>query len=308
MLGINAGSVSTPPSIAAVTSHASNSTAGITTMASQDTLSLTVSPSVASLSGDHPLTIEGFTPNDTKRLSDGSNGNANNNDNGKDENHVTFLEFPEIINHVPSKTQSDTNLVEKPHSLEGRQLPPLPPHPNNSHSHHQRKTLKVRREENMKYSSLGRGMKVEELQKQYDMLHHSDEPLSMEDAATLVSGSYSLLDDDNGSIDEELLESMIDNESLDDSLSEDNGLDNNSNSGSGTNSNRNSLRILADKKKELQRKLREINQEYQKAKEKREKKVALETSDSYDFDSNVIGFSSSYENWKNNKERKIPHA
>jgi hypothetical protein len=110
MLGINVPS--TPPSIAAVTSHASNSTAGITTMASQDTLSLTLSPSVASMSGDHGLTIEGFTPQDIKRLSDNSNNVSNN------ENHVTFVDLPQIMNHEPSKTQSDTNLVEKPHSLE----------------------------------------------------------------------------------------------------------------------------------------------------------------------------------------------
>jgi hypothetical protein len=120
-------------------------------------------------------------------------------------------------------------------------------------------------------------LSLAELQQKYDMLHISDQPLNVEDAATIISGSLSLIDGE--SQEEEKLESMM----LED--------DERSNL-----SKNEYLQQLAEKKRQLQRKLELVNLSYQKAKDKSERKQAVENDDLDGFQL----FRPSYQNWRAN--------
>jgi hypothetical protein len=117
---------------------------------------------------------------------------------------------------------------------------------------------------------------LQELQQKYDMLHVSDQPLTVEDAATIISGSLSLIDGE--SQEEEKLELMLEDPERN------------------LPSNNEYLQQLAEKKRQLQRKLELVNLSYQKAKDISERKQAVENDDLDGFQL----FRPSYQNWRAN--------
>jgi hypothetical protein len=119
-------------------------------------------------------------------------------------------------------------------------------------------------------------MSLQELQQKYDMLHVSDQPLTVEDAATIISGSLSLIDGE--SQEEEKLELMLEDPERN------------------LPSNNEYLQQLAEKKRQLQRKLELVNLSYQKAKDISERKQAVENDDLDGFQL----FRPSYQNWRAN--------
>lgn len=126
-------------------------------------------------------------------------------------------------------------------------------------------------------SSVISGMSVEELQHQFDMSYFSDKPLAAEDAATIVSGSVSLMGD-GFDLEEDQLEYLAEHEDDAASVSSE------------------YLHELTEKKRQLQRKLEQVNQSYRQAKEQSERKMAMEMeTDSMD---GLQLFRPSYQNWK----------
>ncbi len=139
---------------------------------------------------------------------------------------------------------------------------------------------KIRRD--LSFTSLHSGMSMEELQKQYDMMHASDKPLAAEDAATIISGSLSLMDGDDP--EEDRLESLVergDDSSINDAY----------------------LQKLTEKKRQLQRNLDKVNLSYQLAKEKAGRKMAME-ADTSDVEGLQL-FRPSYQAWRSQTIPKI---
>jgi hypothetical protein len=98
-------------------------------------------------------------------------------------------------------------------------------------------------------------LNVEEVQKRCDMMHITDKPLDLEDAATIISGSISLVD---SCPEEEKLATLLE-------------------TGKSLSMDIPQLDSLAEKKKELQEKLDSRNVCYQRAKDDNERKLAMET-------------------------------
>lgn len=140
----------------------------------------------------------------------------------------------------------------------------------------------LRRNESI--SSIHSAVSAEEVQKQMDMLQQIDTPLNVEDIATIVSGSLSLVGEDS-SDEESLYEEKL--KSFQQSLQEEGG----SRTGKLMHPSE-----MAQKKKVLQDKLQQRSNEYKKTKEMAEKKIALD-SDSNDMDGLQL-FRASYELWK----------
>lgn len=133
-------------------------------------------------------------------------------------------------------------------------------------------------------SSIQSGISADNVQKQLDMLQQSDTPLNVEDMATIVSGSFSLVGDD-GSDEESIYEGRMMQKQRD--------------------SMESSFPIgdkivrpaeLAQKKKALHDKLQERSEKYKKTKELSEKKMALD-SDSTEVEGLQL-FRASYDFWK----------
>lgn len=125
-------------------------------------------------------------------------------------------------------------------------------------------------------SSVHSGLSVEEIQQQFDMMHFSDKPLTAEDAATIVSGSMSLMGDEFD-LEEDQLEFLAEHED-DTSVSSE------------------YLHELTEKKRQLQRKLELVNQTYRQAKERSERKMAME-ADTSEMEGLQL-FRPSYQKWK----------
>jgi len=163
------------------------------------------------------------------------------------------------------------------------------------------------------YGSVHSNMSAEDVQKQHDMLHMSDEPLSAEDIATIVSGSLSLVNGGESSDEEEeqlrhytaggggnvasgntILPIVTATTTTTTTTSHrvNNYSDTLSESGSSVTST--TFLIFAEKKKQLQEKLQEKNAEYCKTKAKTEQTLAHE-SDELD---GVQVFRNSYQLWK----------
>jgi hypothetical protein len=98
-------------------------------------------------------------------------------------------------------------------------------------------------------------LNVEEVQKRCDMMHITDKPLDLEDVATIISGSISLVD---SCLEEEKLVTLLE-------------------TGKNLSLDIPQLDSLAEKKKELQEKLDSRNVCYQRAKDDNERKLAMET-------------------------------
>lgn len=164
------------------------------------------------------------------------------------------------------------------------------------------------------YGSAHSNMSAEQIQNQHDMLQLSDQPLSLEDMATIVSGSVSLVNGDHSSDEDEedlkyLAEGVTDTITVNhcdkastnwvtsaftcrqkDNLSDTASVD------SAT------LIVFAEKKKQLKDKLQERNATYCKAKAHNEQKSAILESDAAEIDGLQV-FRNSYNMWKQQGRR-----
>lgn len=138
---------------------------------------------------------------------------------------------------------------------------------------------------NTSFSSIHSGKSVDDVQKQLDMLQHSDTPLNLEDIATIVSGSVSLVGEDS-SEEESVYEGRMMQKIRD------------STEGGYVIGENKMIRPedLAQKKKLLQDRLQERSASYKRTKEMSEKKIAME-SDSTDMEGFQL-FRVSYDLWK----------
>lgn len=138
---------------------------------------------------------------------------------------------------------------------------------------------------NSSFSSIHSGKSVDDVQKQLDMLQHSDTPLNLEDIATIVSGSVSLVGEDS-SEEESVYEGRMLQKIRD------------STEGGYVIGENKMIRPedLAQKKKVLQDRLQERSATYKRTKEMSEKKIAMD-SDSTDMEGFQL-FRVSYDLWK----------
>jgi hypothetical protein len=121
----------------------------------------------------------------------------------------------------------------------------------------------------------------EQLQKHFDLLNTTNKPLSVEDAATIISGSISLVD---GCPDEEKFDLILER-----------GLDREAQESP-------HFMGLLEKKRELQHKLEQASESYQKLKFDGERKITLEI-DSAEVEGLQL-FRPSYQAWRQSKSSK----
>lgn len=159
------------------------------------------------------------------------------------------------------------------------------------------------------YGSTHSNMSAEQIQNQHDMLQLSDQPLSLEDMATIVSGSLSLVNGDNSS-DEDEKELKYLAEGVNDTITNNacntvlanwvgssfasRQKDNSSETASVDSA---TLVVFAEKKKQLKEKLQERNATYCKTKAHNDQKAAILESDAAEIDGLQV-FRNSYNMWK----------
>lgn len=146
-------------------------------------------------------------------------------------------------------------------------------------------TVPVALKRNTSFSSIHSGKSVDDVQKQLDMFQHSDTPLNLEDIATIVSGSVSLVGDDS-SEEETVYEGRMMQKIRD--LTE-----------GGYISGENKMirpEEIVQKKKVLHDRLQQRSETYKKTKEMSEKKIAMD-SDSTEMEGLQL-FRPSYDLWK----------